>query len=52
MREPWPLATPQAMQQHGGVSKTATRTELPAEERKKAAACLPRDLDERPVKPV
>jgi hypothetical protein len=52
MREPWSMPIPQAMQQHGSVSKdNAERRDLPVRARKKHAAPSPVDID-RAKKPT
>ena len=46
MREPWSFPIPQAMQQHGGVSKaTAKGRELTKDAIKRPAEPTPREVD-------
>jgi hypothetical protein len=46
MRDQWSNAIPQAMQQHGGVSKdTAERRDRPVKTEKRSAASAPREID-------
>jgi hypothetical protein len=45
MREPWSIPIPQAMQQHGGVSKAADGSDPPLAARQKTAASAPREID-------